>query len=313
MSFKLGLVGLCTSHPSAWLPIIRQMVKDNKIDVEVMAAWDSGETREAGFAQTFCKEFDIPVAVKNLEEMVDKVDGVIVHTTNWDRHLEHARPFVKAGKAVVIDKPIVGNMKDAAVFLDWVKQGKRITGGSSMRFAPQVRDFLAIPEEERGKIHCAYACIGVDDFNYGIHGYAIISALMGPGVQSVRHIGASAQKHVKITWSNGNVALLTVGKSAWLPSTLTVVTDRKVEHVVATGGFYHSFLEGVLPYITGKTDTPPLTMEEILEPELTAMAAKMSWQNNGQEIFLTDLPSDYPGYDGTQFALEYRRARMGQA
>jgi hypothetical protein len=41
------------------------------------------------------------------------------------------------------------------------------------------------------------------------------------------------------------------------------------------------------------------------------MAARVSWLNNGQKVFLTDLRSDDPGYDGTQFALEYRRARMG--
>jgi len=312
MSFKLGLVGLCTSHPYTWVPIIRQMVKDDKVDLEIVAAWDSGETREAGFAQEFCKEFDIPVAVQSLDEMVDRVDGVIVHTTNWDRHLEQARPFVEAGKAVIIDKPIVGNMSDAAVFLDWLKQGKRITGGSSLRFTPQIKDFLEKPEEERGAIHCAYACIGMDDFNYGIHGYAIISALMGPGVKSVQYIGSSAQKHIKISWGNGNIALLTVGTSQWLPFNLTVVTSKNVEHIVAQG-FYESFLEGILPYITGETDVPPLSVDEILEPELTAMAAKISWQNNVREIFLSDLPSDYPGYDGVQFAREYRRARMETA
>ena len=312
MSFKLGLVGLCTSHPEAWLPIIRQMVADGKVDIEVVAAWDSGETRLEGFTKEFCEKFDIPVAVENLEDMIDQVDGVIVHTTNWDCHLEQARPFIEAGKAVVLDKPVVGNMKDAAVFLDWVRQGKRITGGSSLRFAPQVLDFLAQPEEERGKVHCSYACIGLDEYNYGIHGYAIISAIMGPGVQSVQYIGSSAQKHLKIKWANGNIALLTVGKSAWLPFNLTVVTDKNVTQIVAEG-FYESFLENVLPYVTGQTDTPPLSIDEILDPERTAMAAKMSWQNDGQEIFISDLPSDFEGYDGTQFAQEYRRARMETA
>jgi len=310
MSFKLGLVGLCTSHPESWVPIIREMTKTGIVDVEIVCAWDSGETRAKGFTAEFCKKFNISTIIENLEDMVDMVDGVIVHTTNWDKHIEQARLFVEADKAVILDKPIVGNMPDAAIFLDWIKQGKRITGGSSLRFASQIKDFLAKPEDERGKVHVAYACIGVDDYNYGIHGYAIISSLMGAGAQSVQYIGSSAQKHIKITWRNGNIALLTVGKSEWLPFNLTVVTSKNVEYIVAEG-FYESFLEEVLPYFTGMTDTPPLNIDEILEPELMAMAAKMSWQNKGQEIFLSDIAADYKGYDGTQFTLEYRRSRLG--
>ena len=45
-------------------------------------------------------------------------------------------------------------------------------------------------------------------------------------------------------------------------------------------------------------------------PELTALAAKQSWLNNGAEVFITDIAKDI-SYDGGQFAREYRRARLG--
>ena len=48
-----------------------------------------------------------------------------------------------------------------------------------------------------------------------------------------------------------------------------------------------------------------------LEPELAAMAARISWMEGGRKVFLTDLRRDDSGYDGTQFAAEYRRARIG--
>ena len=43
------------------------------------------------------------------------------------------------------------------------------------------------------------------------------------------------------------------------------------------------------------------------------MAARISWLNQGQKVFLTDLRLDDPGFDGTQFALEYRRSRLKAA
>lgn len=312
MAFKLGLVGLCTSHPENWVPIIRDMTDNKIVDVEIVAAWDSGETRPAGFAAEFCKKFNIPRALEKLEDMVGMVDGIILHTTNWDRHIEQARPFVDAGKSVLIDKPIAGNMKDANTFLDWMKQGKRVTGGSSLRFNQEVGEFLAIPEAERGKVHTAYTAIGVDDFNYGIHAYAIVSCLMGPGIQSVQYLGSSNQKQLMLQWADGRVVLMTVGKTAWLPFSVTVVTDKNIRQLNGDATrIYRSLLMAVLPYLTGKTDKAPLGVNEILEPELAAMAARVSWLNNGQKVFLSDLRSDDPGYDGTQFALEYRRARMG--
>ncbi|MFA6715513.1 MAG: Gfo/Idh/MocA family oxidoreductase [Victivallales bacterium] len=311
MSFKLGLAGLCSSHPESWTPIIREMTKAGTVDVDIVCAWDSGETRPEGFAAEFCEKFNIPTAVEKLEDMVDMVDGVIVHTADWDKHIEQARPFVEANKAVLIDKPIVGNMRDANIFLDWMKQGKRVCGGSSLRFTQEVRDFLAKPLSTRGEVHTAYAAIGVDDFNYGIHAYAILSGLLGPGIQSAQFICESKQKNILLRWNDGRAAFLTVGKAAWLPFNVSAVTDKNVFMLsVDNSRIYKSLLEAQLPYLTGKTDEAPLGIAEILEPEFAAIAARQSWMNNGRKVFLADLHQNMEGYDGAQFALEYRRARM---
>ncbi len=309
MTAKLGLVGLCTSHPQNWVPIIRALADEKKVDVEVVAAWDSGETRHEGWSREFCEEFHIPHVIEKLEDMVSGVDAVIVHTANWDRHVEQARPFVEAGKAVLLDKPVVGNLRDARQLIDWSRQGARLTGGSSLRFTPEVREYLARPVDERGTVHTAYAGCGTDEFNYGIHAYALLAGLMGPGVRSVRYLGASAQKSLQITWNDGRIGLLTIGKGAWLPFHITAVTDKNVEQIqVDSKRIYRALLEATLPYLTGAEAKPPLTIEELLEPELTALAARVSWQSQGAQIFLDDLRLDDPGYDGHRFGSEYRTA-----
>jgi len=314
MPFRIGLVGLCTSHPPAWVPIIRDLAKEGHIDAEVTAAWDSGETREAGYAKLFCKPRQIENAVDNLEDMLDLVDGVIVHTTNWDRHIEQARPFIEAGKSVLIDKPIVGNLRDANQVLSWAQEGARITGGSSLRFNTEVAEFLAKPIDERGEVHTAFAGCAIDEFNYGIHAYSLLSCLMGPGVSSVRYLGSSQQKHIRVTWTDGRVGFLCVGETGRNPFYLTAVTPKTAEQItVDNTKIYRSLLENTLPYLVGTQDSPPMTIEQLREPELTAIAARMSWLNNGAEVFLTDLRQDDPGYDGTQFAIEYLRARKAKS
>ena len=311
MSFKIGLVGLCTSHPECWVPVMRDLTNEGLVDIDVVAAWDSGETRPEGFAKTFAKDFNIPYTPETLEEMLPLVDGVIVHTTNWDKHLEQARIFVEAGKAVYLDKPVAGNLEEINQILDWIKQGKRVTGGSVLRFCREViacRDEVAAMGET---IYTGYSCIGVDDYNYGIHGYATLIAAMGPEVVSVQYVGSSNQKQILIKFSNGRVGILTVGKTKWLPFNLTATTGSKVHQVAVDNmQLYRAMLEKVMPYFTGKTDEVPLEATSLVMPELTALAAKQSWLNNGAEVFITDIAKEI-SYDGGQFAREYRRARLG--
>lgn len=313
MSFRIGLVGLCTSHPGSWIPLIREYVNDGLFDARIVAAWDSGETRPAGFAKEFCAEMNIPHAVDKLEDMLPLVDGVIVHTTNWDKHIEQAEMFVKAGKSVYIDKPIAGNLADADIYLDWIKQGYRVVGGSVLRYFKPAEDFLAIPEEERGKVYTAYTAVGVDDFNYGIHGYATLASILGSGIVSAQCVARSNQNQIILEWKDGRVGILTAGQSAWLPFTLTAVTDKKVIQLETGECVYCNMLRKVMPYFTGKTDELPVSAAEMIEPELAAMAARMSWMNNGKKVYLTDLRCDDAGFDGTQFATEYRRTRLQAA
>lgn len=312
MAFRIGLVGLCTSHPENWVPAMRELVKEGKVDVEVTAAWDSGETRPEGFAREFCGKLAIPHAVDKLEEMLDLVDGVIVHTADWDRHLEQAERFVEAGKSVYLDKPVAGNMRDLNRVMDWMKQGRRVTGGSVLRYCGEILALLDRCAESGEKIHTAYTGVGVDEFNYGIHAYAILARVFGSGIRSVRYIGSSAQKQIAVFWQDGRIGLLTVGKNRWLPFHLTAVTDSRVHQVAVDGAkLYKGMLEKVLPWFSGACDVPPTAPESLLEPELAALAAKRSWEEGGREVFLTDLgESSGPAYDGAQFAREYRRARM---
>jgi len=310
MSFKLGVAGLCTSHPECWIPVIRELSAQNHWDIEVAAVWDSQETRPAGYAPEFARRFEIPRVAATLDEMAEQVDGVIVHTANWDRHLEEAAPFVAAGKSVFLDKPVAGNLKDINQVLQWRADGVRLIGGSALHFCHEAEVLRQIPESERGRFQTVYAAMGVDEFNYGIHLYAMVQSLLGPGVVSVRCIGESNQAHFYLRRNDGVAVMATLGKTVWLPSTMTVITDRGIRQIqVDNLRTYRDLLEHVLPYLCGRSDVFPLREQVWLEPEKVALAARVARNAPGQEIFLRDLELSDPGYDGTQFAREYRAQR----
>jgi hypothetical protein len=114
-----------------------------------------------------------------------------------------------------------------------------------------------------------------------------------------------------LKFKGGRIAILTTGKTRWLPFNLTAITETKVHQIaVDNRKIYRAMLEKVMPYFSGKTDEIPLEANSMVTPELAALAAKQSWMNNGAEVFITDIAQE-TSFDGTQFATEYRRARMG--
>ena len=305
-SLKIGLVDLDTSHPGSFAPILRDQGH------EVVGVFESGTIWSAGYAETFAREHGIPRVFSDLDAMAEAVDVALIHTCNWDSHVARCEPFLQAGKGVLIDKPLVGNLRDAQKLLDWEARGARIFGGSSLRWAKEISDYLAEPETERGRVHTVFAGCAVDDFNYGIHAFAVLSGLMGAGASSVRYLGQSQQKEIRVAWPDGRTGLLLVGAQAgYLPFYATAVTERSARYFeIDATRVYRALLERALPYLGGQVDLSPVPLRELLEPELIALAARRSWQEHGAEIHLADLSLADPGYDGARFAAEYRRMRL---
>ncbi len=302
---RIGIVDLDTSHPAAWVPIERELGHT------VLGVWDGGSVHPAGYAERFAQEHGIPRVYGSLAEMAAEVDCAIIHGCDWDTHVAKARPFIEAGKAVLVDKPLAGNLADLEQMQRWVQAGARLAGGSSLRFCVETRAWLAKPEAERGVPHTVFCGCGVDELNYGIHAYSMLSGILGPGAQSVQHLGDGPQRRTLVRWKDGRLGIVVVGAAkAWVPFHAAIATDRGYAHYVAdAGGLYRALLEAVLPYLAGEVAQPPVPFAELIEPELCALAARRSWLEGDRAVALSELRSDDPGYDGRTFAEGYRRAR----
>jgi len=301
---KIGLVDLDTSHPQNWIPILRDLGH------EIVGVWDGGAVHPASYVQKFATDYAIPQVYTELADLVETADCAIIHGCDWDTHIAKAQPFVAAGKAVLLDKPLAGNLRDLQQIRQWVAGGARISGGSSLRFAVETQAWLAQPVAERGTPHTVICGCAVDEFNYGIHAYAMLSSILGGGIRSVRHLGEGVQRRIAVQWADGRSGILIIGATAkWMPFYTTIVTERSVAHYQADAGkLYRALLEATLPYLAGEA-AAPLTVDEWLEPELCALAARQSWLEGDQEVMLAELPLDDTGYDGKTFAEGYRKAK----
>ena len=303
---KIGIVDLDTSHPQNWIPLERELGH------EVAGIWDGGTVHPPEYVQKFAQEHQVPRVYESLEEMVREVDCGVIHGCDWDTHIDKARPFVEAGKGVLIDKPLAGKLRDLRQLERWVGEGANITGGSSLRFCYETREWLAQPVDERGTPHTVLCGCGVDEYNYGIHAYALLAGIAAGEAASVRYLGGGGQRRVQVNWPDGRVGIVVMGAVAqWLPFYASITTERAAaQYQPASANLYRALLEASLPYLAGESG-PPVSVRELIQPELWALGARRSWLEGNREVFLAELSEEDEGYDGQAFGREYRKSRYG--
>ena len=300
---RIGMVDLDTSHPAAWIKVIREL----NVDADVVAVADGGTVYEEGYAKNLAAENNVEKACETLEEMIDLVDVAFIQGCSWDVHVERARPFIKAGKGVLLDKPMVGNLKDLNTILEWHAKGARITGGSSLRYAPEVRE-LKDKIQPAEKILSIFASTSLDDFNYASHAVEMVGGLLGKGAVSAQYLGSNVTDLFRIEYDSGIQVILQV-KSPAHHFFMAVTTNKDIYPIrIDASGIYKALLERAIPYFQGK-ENAVRPFEELAESIRILLACKKA-KETGAHVSLEELSESDEGFDGTAFAKEYKKKKL---
>jgi predicted dehydrogenase len=146
------------------------------------------------------------------EDLIGKVDGVLVESQGGKEHLAKARPFLEAGMPVYIDKPFACSVADAQEIARLAAaNGVPVFSSSSLRYALEVQEALA-DEEGLGNVvgASAFSPASLHDenpglFHYGIHGVETLYAFMGPGCVEVSCFSEEGGEVTVGRWSDGRV------------------------------------------------------------------------------------------------------------
>lgn len=116
---RVGIIGLDTSHVIAFTQSMNKKDAEGAMAaVEVVAAYPGGSPdipssrdRVEGYTKQL-RDMGVEI-VGSVDELLPKVDAVLLESVDGRPHLEQARPVFKAGKPVFIDKPVAGTLADA--------------------------------------------------------------------------------------------------------------------------------------------------------------------------------------------------------
>ena len=291
---KGGIIGLDTSHAIAFTKELNNPeAKEDVARCRVVAAYPQGSPdiktsteRVPGYIEDV-KKLGVEI-VDSIDELVKRVDCVLLETNDGRPHLEQALPVFKAGKPVFIDKPLAGSLADCLALFRAAKIYKcPMFCSSSLRYgkatqAARAGDFGKITRCETfspanlEKTH-------PDLFWYGIHGCEALYAVLGPGCETVTR-GKTADGLIEVTgqWSGGRTGVFREGKGYGGKA-----QTEKGEQEVGQYETYRPLVVEIVKFF--RTKKAPIAPEETSELYAFMEAADESKRQEGKPVALIDI------------------------
>jgi hypothetical protein len=231
-AIRLGVIGMTegNGHPYSWSAIINgydreRMTKECPfagipayLNAQPHAAFGIGGVKVTQVTCDDRKDAEhvshmslIPAIAETPEEMIGKVDAVLIATDIGGEHVARARPFVEAGVPVFIDKPLCDTAADLAVFEHWVAEGAAILSSSSTRYAAEYAPYQH-PNAPLGEWRFISMPMAKKWETYGIHALEAVYSITGPGYVSVRNTGTKERNLVHLKHRCGADVVIACGK-----------------------------------------------------------------------------------------------------
>jgi len=297
---RVGIIGLDTSHAIAFTKILNdENAKDDVAGCRVVAAYPKGSpdiessvSRVPKYTEQI-QTYGVEI-VDSIDELLGKVDAVLLETNDGRPHLEQLRPVLAAGKPVFVDKPVAGSLADAiTMYREAQIAGVPMFSSSSLRYGKNTQ---AARGGSLGRVlRCqTHSPAGLepthpDLFWYGIHGVESLFAVMGTGCQSVQRSEEDGKIVVTGQWTGGRTGVFREGKGYGG----TAIGDGDTSEVGGSNG-YRPLLVEIVKFF--KTGVAPVSPEETLEIYAFMEAADESKRRGGAVVTLDEGMREAGGF-----------------
>jgi len=218
MTYRIGLIGLDTSHAVAFTSLLNDPSHEHHIaGATVTRAFPGGSpdfepsrSRVEGFTQTLRDEHGITI-VDRLEEATQDVDMVFILSVDGRTHRAELERVLSANKPVFVDKPFATSLADAQAMVEMAQTTDvPIMSSSALRFVPSFAQLLDGSDIQGIDVFGPMAMQpGLPGyFWYGIHSFEMIVAAMGTGCESVAAQHTERHDTVTLQWPDGRQATI---------------------------------------------------------------------------------------------------------
>lgn len=292
---RIGIVDFDTSHVVEFTKRLNHIDvdEDQWVDGARVVVGCPGSSRIApqripGYVEQM-RGYGVPL-VERPEEMIGRIDAVMVESLAGDPHLERVRPFLEAGIPAFVDKPFACRLADATEMVRLAEaHGVPIFSSSSLRYAPEVAGYNP-PPPEAGPLHGAavYGPAPLDPgnpglFHYGIHPVEVLYTLMGPGCGWLTCVKEAGGEVVVGHWDGGRIGTVRGIRDGRREYGFTAFCEKRVAHEgVSTRFIYRELLNQVVKMF--ETGRPPIDPSVTVEIVAFILAALESGEHGGKPV-----------------------------
>ena len=309
---RLAMLGMVDNngHPYSWSAIFngydpKEMAKCPYATIPVYLGKEPKEslripnarvthvwTDDPKDAKLVAKASLVPNVVDHAEDVIGQVDAIIIATDKGSEHVERCRPFVEAGLPIFVDKPLVDNETDLAVFRKWVAEGRPIMSSSCMRYCKEFMPYR-LSTRELGELRYVSITTPKSWERYGIHALESICPILGPGVISARNTGAVDRNIVHFTHASGADVVVVAIEDMYGSFGCLQLCGTAGHVEVAIGDSFYAFKTQLAAFVEFlRTGARPFPFSETEELMRMLIAGIMSREERGKEIFLRDICAD---------------------
>jgi len=289
---RIGIIGLDTSHSIAFTKALNSAnPKPEYAGFRVVAAYPKGSNdikssadRIPGYIEEV-KKLGVGIT-DSIEDLLTKVDHVLLETNDGRLHLEQALPVFRAGKRVFIDKPVAASLEHAIAIFNAADHYKvPVFTSSSLRYITGVSE---IAQGKIGKVMgadtfspCTLEKTHPDLFWYGIHGVETLFAIMGTGCKTVARVSTPDTDFVTGVWNDGRIGTFRgtrSGKGGYGGN----VFGEKASMALGPYAGYDPLLVKILEFF--RTGVEPVRREETIEIFAFMQAADISKKKGGAAV-----------------------------
>lgn len=288
---RLGILDFDTSHCVAFTQRLnhKEVAEDQWVNGAEVVIGCPGESKiqpERIPGHTAALEKVGIKVVNKPEEMIGRVDGMLIESQQGGVHFDRARPFLEAGIPCFIDKPLACSVADARKIIDLAdRRNTPIFSASAMRYAPEAVAYMH--EGKHGKVLGAftYGPAPLHDgnpglYHYGIHAVELLYTLMGPGC---KRVSCSFEKEAEVVtgqWRDGRVGSVRGARSGGREYGFIAFAENGVRHVsVGVDLVYRELLKQIVKFF--ETRKAPVPIADTFEIIAFLEAALKSTNNHG--------------------------------
>jgi predicted dehydrogenase len=289
-AIRLGFVGVNTWHLEAFADVILGAGPAAHLgaleNVNVTSIWGDPDDQRAEFADRLgAREYSA-----RPEEMIGQVDlaFVIDDDGGGARHRVLAEPFLRAGVATFIDKPMTLELADARRLFELAEKfGTPLLSSSALRFSDELRD--AAPELRAiGDVRSIQVHGPGDWYYYGIHAVELLLTMMPSAVAWIHRHASDRQDIAVVGFADGRLATVDILRDAYYVFRATAYGTRGLAQIDVTKNYeyYRAMIQAAIEMAT--TRRAPVAADQTLEVLKILHAGIMSADEH-RTVFLSEV------------------------